>query len=110
MHINIGAYISVLGSVQSALALEPDVRPDLSGLSRARMPLVVLALLNRGTSDVEGIHDYLRDHGARFSRDEVADVIDEYESMGFDSDGLPTGLWRRLDERSLRAELSVNWP
>jgi hypothetical protein len=95
MNYDLGTVVTRLFTIQPALACEPNIRPDLTALSLDRLPVVVLALMNRGVRTAEDLHAYLVDHGSTFDREVLKAVLDRYASTTRLQDGGEGGLWSR---------------
>ncbi len=94
MNYDLGLIVTRLGTFQAALSCEPDVRPNLSGLTFAKLPVILLALMNLGYCQFQELIDYLDEHGASFDLDEVFKVLYEFRSAFRHRDGRFDGLWR----------------
>nr|WP_317893885.1 hypothetical protein [uncultured Sphingomonas sp.] len=94
MNCDLGFIVTRLGAVQGAFSCEPDISPDLSRLTRAMLPVVLLALMHRGLRSVDEFVNYLYDRGAMLYLEDVLEVLDEFRTRVRYPDGTYDGLWR----------------
>lgn len=67
-----------LAAVHAALSLEPGFRLDLSNLQRDDVPVVILALMNRGVNTIIDIADFLEEHSAPYDLEDVDHFLFTY--------------------------------
>ena len=99
--------ITRLERVYGAVACEPDIRPDFSGLTRERLPIVVLALMNRGLRTAREIGEHLMSHGAPLDWEELLDVLAEHHAERHRVNGFCRGLWRNDGQGVFTPHISV---
>lgn len=107
MNYDLGFIVIRLGAVQGALSCEPDISPDLSGLTLAKLPVVLLALMNLGLRRFEELTEYLYEHGASFDLEEVLEVLREFQTTARYRDGTYDGLWRGQVSTGFTPNISV---
>lgn len=94
MQFDLGYILTHFDAVHGALSCEPDISPDLSRLTLAKLAVVLLALMNRGVRNVDEFRDYLDSHGAHVDLMDILKVLSEFGTKTRHADGRFDGLWR----------------
>ncbi len=96
--------ISGSTALRQALALEPEVRIDLSAAGLPTVVSVMFALMLNGTSHAREIQRYLSDRNCPFDREAVQFLLDAFE--GVDAE---LHLWVRHPEQGYSPALEARW-
>lgn len=101
MHDIVIHAITRLSAVGGALDCEPSIRPDLSGLTRTDLPVVILALMNRRLRSSMEIFDYLAKRNAPFEIEDMEAALDLHDGRD------PSEKLWRFDGERYRPLISV---
>lgn len=94
MKYDLAYILTHFDAVHGAVSCEPDISPDLAHLTLARLPVVLLALMNRGLRTFGQLRDYLDQHGAQLDPMDVLKVLSQFGTQSRDAEGRFDGLWR----------------